>query len=203
MILVTTVFIQLITGQSTNISSSGTNAQQALNTFKKLVTKENYNNYGLKSVDVVQQATLGDAIEIFYIRLDDLREYQTGQNGSILKSQNRVIYPILSSGTAISSAELENVNGKWEARSFGRANAIQAYFDNVTKWRADSVQNTFMLRIPSLALEFYASHVGTKTYIVYTGSEQMTDIPNDKLMLLEEVLIKIKPIAVEYNGLPR
>ncbi len=203
-LLVTTVFIQLITGQTADISSSGTSAQQALNTFKKLVTAENYKNYGLKSVDAIQQTTLGDAIEIFYVWLDDLKVYEAGQNGgNLIKSQNRVIYPILSSGSAISSAELEHVNGKWEARSFGRANAIQAYSDNVIKWRADSVQNTFLLRIPSLALEFYASHVGAKTYLVYTGSEQITDIPNDKIMLLEDVLLKLKPIAVEYNGLPR
>ena len=201
-IVAVVLIIQFITGQTTDKSASGSSAQQALSTFKKLVTEENYKSYGLKSVGAVKESTLGDAIEIFYIQLDDLKAYQAGQNTNILKSQHRVLYPILLSGNAISSAEMENVNGNWEARSFGRGQAVQNYLDDLRKWKADSLQNTFLVRIPALALEFYASQVGGKTYMAYTGNQQIANVPPGELMPMENVLVNLKQMADAYNGLP-
>ena len=51
-------------------------ALEALNTFGKLINKDNYKDMGFSSVDEVSKAKLGEPIQVFMVQLDRLKKYQ-------------------------------------------------------------------------------------------------------------------------------
>jgi hypothetical protein len=57
-------------------------------------------------------ATLGDSMQVLFVRRDELRSFQSGGDpGALLHDTERVMYPVSVGGVVRSSATLENRNG--------------------------------------------------------------------------------------------
>src|SRR4249920_1258685 len=79
-------------GASPRFADTQTAAAQSLQTFGKLITKDNYKELGFDSVEEVVEARLGAPLAIFFVRLDRLREYQPGSDPNTLLADSAQVY---------------------------------------------------------------------------------------------------------------
>jgi hypothetical protein len=71
-------------------------AMQSLATFRKAVNAKNYKELGFESGDEIANATLGPPLRVFFVRRDQLREYQPGADpAQLLTDFGEMNYPVL------------------------------------------------------------------------------------------------------------
>src|SRR5262249_21986467 len=93
-----------------------TAAEKALNTFRKLVTQQNYKELGFDVADEVSNAALGQPMLIFLVRLDRLREHQPGTDPNrLLTDSHQALYPITIRNQMRSSVLVGQTGAKWKA----------------------------------------------------------------------------------------
>src|SRR5262245_20714656 len=99
-----------------------TASDQALVTFRKLITKDNYKDLGFNSLEEVLDSRLGNPLTIFFVRLDRLRDYQPGSDpNTLLTDGAQVYYPVLLKEQVRAAIVVEMANGKWKAARLGNA----------------------------------------------------------------------------------
>ena len=191
--------------ESRDLSLSQKAATAGLSTLKKLVTADNYKSYGIESVERLNNAKLGTPVEVYLIGLEDLKQFKPGDQKQVLVPANRAVYPVLATNNdVISSVELDYNNGKWEARKFGEQTATKTSAAFINQTHTDSIQRTFLVRIPSLSLNFLGAQTATgKIYLTYLDKQTIANIRTGESLPVEEVMQRLQPLAVDYNGLPR
>src|SRR5690554_5922821 len=101
-------------------------AKEALETFKKLVTEENFNNLGFDSLEEIRSAVIGTPLVDYMVRLDMLRKFDSRSNPSeLLTPTNLVYYPLIIKKQTKSSITISKIKEQWQAVSYGGANIIK------------------------------------------------------------------------------
>jgi len=144
-----------------------------LTTLRKLTTEETFRDLGFESVNEAERATLGEPIQFFYVRLDQLREFKPEDDpNELLIDAKRYLYPVLVDGKLRSAVTVEMLKGKFVAVGFGGASLVAEY-DKVRLMKsADGRKEFKAVQIPSMQLNFLA-HSGP-------GSDQvLTPLPSN------------------------
>jgi hypothetical protein len=139
-------------------------ARKGLTGIRSLINEKNFKEFGLQSFEEVSELRLGDAVPIYYVRADQLKEYQPGTDaGKLMISANRRLYPVLVNGQGKLLITIEKAETGWRMVSFGQADVAPA----LTKIKRDKVARTktgpgasesnyFVVQIPSMHLNFLA-----------------------------------------------
>jgi len=195
------VYMQLFGSQAGSPQSSKDPQQaatQALATFPKLITADNYQAMGFQSVDEVSRATLGDPLPVFRVRLDQLQQYQPGSDPEkLLIDGNRVIYPVTVDQQVRSSIVVEGSNNDWKATNMGGPNLIKS-LAQVRKERTD-----FVVQVPALSLYFVARRVENQlTLTPIIKDPRFESFVPGRALSADQVFTAVLPAAKAHNGLP-
>lgn len=160
-------------GMASQIRSVASEAQpvatKGLETFRRLVNEQNYRRYGFESVAEISSASLGEPLVIYFVRLDQLWEYQPGTDPyRLLAGGNKVIFPVMAGQQARSSIVVDKVNGAWRAASFGGTTFVKL-FTRIRSERAAPgapAESTFAVEVPSLSLYFLGQHAGGQLMLI-------------------------------------
>lgn len=132
---------------------------------------EDFRLAGFASKEEVAAATAGDALGIFVVRLDELKNFAPGTDPhKLLHPVSRVMVPVTVNGQVRSSVEMEkDAAGRWEAVSFGRPATAQIY-SRVRTARALKARvqpaDCFVVQIPALNLRFLGHHDARRTLVL-------------------------------------
>ncbi len=128
-------------------------AEQALESFKKLVDGQNYRELGFDSPDEVANATLGERLRIFLVRLDQLKGYQAGGDpGTLLMDVGQLYYPVTAREQTRCSIIVERVDGKWRTASVGNSGLARQ-----VALLKGAAPDPFVVQVPALGVYFTAN----------------------------------------------
>ena len=135
-------------------------ATQALSTLRELVDDQNFRELGFESREEAANATLGEPLRVYLVRLDQLRDYRAETDpNKLLNDTNQIIYPVKVRDQVRSSIVLGVENGKWSANSFGGAGLAQ----QLTKTRDNDMRASNQppasysaIKVPALNVYFVA-----------------------------------------------
>ena len=179
-------------------------AERALRTFALLVNEQNFEELGFASPGEVTEATLGDPIEEFFIRLDNLQKYEPDQRGIVISPTRRLTYPVLAGNEQRSSLTVGAGDGGWNALSFGGPNYARLLTAARKSLRGEqgSSSEIFEVRVPALNVSFVARQKGDQIVVSPVMDDGRFGFERDAVMPLDEALAAMAEAAREHNGLP-
>lgn len=192
-------------GEVPTFSDTQSAAARALETYRKLVTNDNFKELGFESLDEVAAATLGEPRQVFAVRLDQLREYQPGGDANrLLNNANRVIYPVNVREQARSSIAVEQKDGKWRATDFGNAR-LSRQISQAAKSLAASNQRPEETPIVVHVLPFnlyFLGHRSEKRLFLTPLGDYSTFNVRSATAPADDIFAALASFARNYNGLP-
>lgn len=182
-------------------------AERALQSLTRLVTKDNQRQMGFESLEEVRAAKLGLPVHEFFIRLDELQKYEPGQDpAKLLRGTGQVTFPVVVQERTRSSVTLRRLDNRWEAAAFGAPSYTRLLEETRTqlaKGDGRSPAEYFEVKIPALNLSFLGSRAGDGRLLL----APLLDTPRfgfrkGVAQPAEEVLKAVLAAAREHNGLP-
>jgi hypothetical protein len=184
-------------------------ANQGLDTFRTLVTQENYQALGFTSPDEVKQAVLGEPLKVFRIPLDQLKQYDLNTASSagnnpekLLVDVSQSIYPVIVENQVRSSISVEqsgssgSSGGNWSPTDFGSPSLIEA----LSKARQN--KDDFVVQVPALNLYFVARRSDSGLLLTPITDDPSLRFTAGQPMPIQDVLTIIQPVAKQTNDLP-
>ena len=179
-------------------------ASDGLKTLAALITKENYKNFGLNSIDQAQSLRLGEATHLQMIGLDNLKAFKSETDPkSLIVPMNSAVYSVLDAknGDMVTSIQLQDDGGKWTATSFGNANLAKIWQSGLAKAKADGKTGQ-AIWIPSLNIHLVGYEADGKSFLALADDRPIADLEPNVFLPANELLDRLKPVAYQYNGLP-
>lgn len=192
-------------GTSQTFADAQTAATNGLETFRKLVTRDNYKELGFETADEVANARLGTPLRVYIVKLDALRQYQIGSDpNALLDEAPQLYYPVAIGAQTRASVVVEQAEGKWKAVSFGNAGLAKqiAQLSKETSSQTPSSPET-IVQIPALGLYFLGQrNPDNKLALTPLATNATYNLRAGATEPAEEVFAKLVPAAKSYNGLP-
>ena len=150
--------------QITRDGKADETAQNGLSGIRSLINEKNFKTFGLQAPEEAAQLELGNPVPLYYVRADQLKDYQPGSDaGRLMVNANRRLYPVLLKNEGKLLITVERTATDWRMVSFGQADIAPA----LTKIKRDKVARTtvgpgssganyFVVQIPSMHLNFLA-----------------------------------------------
>lgn len=177
-------------------------AARTLKSFQKAINRDNYKLFGLRSPDEISNLTLGHTpINVYLIRLDSLRSFGGGDGRNLLTKIDQVIYPVLSNDQIVSTIKLEHIGNNWSVESFGDREIAQHYQDGLKNVETVPAHKTYLIRIPALNISLLAVE-NNMINVQLLGNQSVGELKPGVMTTLQDALLRIKPVANTYNGLP-
>jgi hypothetical protein len=182
-------------------------ASEALVTFSELVNEQNFEAMGFESVAELHDASLGEPLQTYMVRLDKLQEYQPQDDpNAMLDTVYQVIYPVMVEEKVRSSIAVGKLNEEWQATSFGGPNKIKMLAD-VRKDNSDStglsISSYFIVQVPSLNLYFIGYQANGQLMLTPILDDLSFGFIKGVTMTADKAFAKILPAAKKHDGLPR
>ena len=180
-------------------------ATKALRTYGLLVNQSNFEDLGFTSPGEVGEATLGDPLEEFMIRLDNLRAYEPDQRGLVITPNRRLTYPLIVAGEQRSSLTVAQIGDGWDAVAFGGPNYARLLVAARQRLAVQSDRppdDYFEIRVPALNVGFVAYQEGDDLFLMPLLEDPRFDFGSEEAIPFERALEVLQPAAREHNGLP-
>jgi hypothetical protein len=172
-------------------------AEQGLETYRQIVTPENYLALGFQSPEEVKDAQLGQPLSVLRVPLDQLKVFSPDRDPEeLLVDESRVIYPVTVKEEVRSSIAVEGRNERWTATDFGNPKLITA----LTQFQRES--SDFIVQVPAFSLFFIAQRSENGMVLTPIMDDARFGFSAGKSLTATEVFETISPFAREYNGLP-
>jgi len=193
-------------GEQQSYADAQSAANASLATFRKLVTSDNYKEMGFESPGEVVNATLGDPMRVYLVKLDQLKEYkQGGDPNALLTDLNRIVYPVVVREQVRSSITVEAIDGKWKTTTFGQGATTKQIAEAKKAVAANSQSRgaePFIVHVAALNLYFVGHRADNKLMLTPIVSVDNYKLRAGVTMPAEEVFSNLAPFARSYNGQP-
>ena len=200
------VYAQAQVTSQTSVKETQTIASQALGTFRELAKTEHFKELGFDSAEEAAAATLGEALPVFMLTLEDLRRYEPGQPAeNLLKPLEKVIYPVAANDRVKSSIIVEKTPEGWKPTTFGSPNLIKLLTETRRKIAAENAGATgqFVVQVPALNAYFIGYQANGKLMLASVIDDPALKLAAGQSLSAEEVLANLAPAAKAHDDLPR
>ena len=193
-------------GGPQTFADSATAASNALVSFRKLATPDNYRELGFASLDEVGSARLGAPLPVSMVQLDQLREYQADRDPAmLLTSLHQDYYPVQVQQQTRSAILVEQLDQGWGAVSFGNAGLAQQVGALQTRMTAaeGELSDAAIVQVPALGI-YFLGHRNRQGELQLTSltDHPTFDIKAGQTLPAREVFASLVPAARDYNELP-
>ncbi len=176
----------------------GTAAKEGLATLKHVVNASNYVALGFTSPEEVRQATLGEPMQIFGVRLDALSKF-TGQASpdTLLVDTRRSLFPVSVGERVATSIFVTHAKDGWRANELGNAAVAQL----VSRYRHGPTD--FIVHVPALKAWFVADRVEGTLILTPVMDDPRTGFKAGERLGATAAFLKLQAAAEGYNGFPQ
>lgn len=199
---------QLPTNQGDELqtfSDAQSAATRALDTFRKLVTRDNFKELGFESLDEASAAALGEPRRVFDVRLDQLREYREGTDADrLLNDANRIVYPVVVREQVRSSISVEKKDGKWRAVDFGNTGLAKQISATTRAMAANQrpEDTPVLVHVLPFNLYFLGHHLESRLLLTPLADYSTFNLKAGTTTPANDVMAALAVFARSYNGLP-
>jgi hypothetical protein len=191
---------------ATNILETKNAATAGLLTFRQLVNAANYRGLGFTISNEVQNATLGEPMWVYTVKLNELQNFRTNSKPEkLLKDYEKVLYPLMVNQAVRSSLAVGKPKRRWTATSFGRPGLIQI----LTEARKASsytnqipIASHFAVEIPALNAYFIGFRAENKLMLVPVIADPEMGILLNRPKPAMDVFRALVPAAKNHGGYP-
>lgn len=185
------------TGQPPAHGTQAAAAKAGLATLAQLVNEKNYAALGFGSPDEVRQATLGEPLQFYRVRLDALRAFNESSDAEkLLEDARRSLYPVEVRQRVASSIVVTQSRDGWRATDFGNA----ALARTVTRYRKGPAD--FVVHVPALKVYFVAKRTEGTLMLTPIADDPRADFKAGEPIPAAVAFKRLQKAAQEYNGLP-
>lgn len=181
-------------------------AQKSLVDLIQVAQQVDVKSIGFDDPKQVREAKLGVPLNDYMVRLDELKEYQTGRpTTEMLHATGRLIYPLEISQKARSAVILSYNNEAWTVESFGAAKQIKMVTElrkTVARAEGRTDKELFQVRVPALQLMFIGVERNAKIYLAPLFDMPSYELKKGERYPAEQVLEKLVEAARQHNGEP-
>ncbi|GAB3462456.1 hypothetical protein GCM10027321_24180 [Massilia terrae] len=173
-------------------------AQEGLATLKVVVNANNYAALGFTSVEEVRQATLGEPLQIFSVRLDALRKFtDKASPDKLLVDARRKLYPVSVGTRVATSIFVGHAHDGWRANELGNAAVAQL----VARYRHGP--DDFLVHVPALKSWLVAERIEGQLFLTPVMDDPRTGFQAGERLPATAAFLKLQAAAEGYNGLPQ
>jgi hypothetical protein len=180
---------------------------KSLETFRGLVTKDNFRQMGFDSAQEIRGAVLDTPLVDYIVRLDQLRKYQPGTSAeALLTATGQVHYPVAVDGQVKSSMIVVRGQAGWRAVSFGGFNLarkIAAAIKESSRNTGLNASEYFVVRIPAMNIVFAAYRDKAQLMLVPIVDDPRWEFKAGAGVAAERVFTTLASSAPPDDGLPR
>jgi hypothetical protein len=181
-------------------------AEEALNVLKDPAFAPQLDAVGFKSIEQAREASLGEPMQLYIVRLDQLKQYQPGDDPEkLLHPVDQVVYPVTVKGTVVSSVSVSKVDGEWVSTEIGQSNSAPKIANaRMVGSRALKAEpsKAFIVSIPALNRKFVAQK-GQQLMLVPIDDDADLGFKAEAAIPASNVFEALIPEAQEHEGLPR
>lgn len=175
-----------------------TAAKEGLATLKHVVNASNYAALGFASPEEVRQATLGEPMQIYSVRLDALGKFtDQASPDALLVDTRRNFFPVSVGQRVATSIFVTHGHDGWRANELGNAAVAQL----VSRYRHSA--SDFLVHVPALKSWFVADRVEGKLILTPVMDDPRTGFKAGERLDATTVFLKLQAAAEGYNGLPQ
>jgi hypothetical protein len=186
------------TSQPRPSNSQQTAAQHGLATLRQVVNAGNYAALGFESVDEVRQATLGEPLQVYQVRLDALRAFNEQTNPeTLLVDIRRDLYPVKVGDRVATSIFVTGAREGWRASELGNAAVARL----VSRYRHGA--GDFVVHVPAMKSYFVADRVEGKLMLTPVMDDPRTKLRAGETLPADVVFLQLQRASEGYNGLPQ
>jgi hypothetical protein len=183
-------------------------ADRELSTMRQFASDQSARALGFASEDKGANASLGEPIAVFMVRLDELQRYEPHTDpNKLLHDAETVIYPVITDGQVRSSIFLEKTNQQWNAGRFGGANLARLLNDarqqNSAKKMALATGSQFAVEVPALNAYFMGWRSQEKLMLSPVMDDPALKLSKNETLPAQEIFTRLAVAAREHNGRPR
>jgi hypothetical protein len=161
---------------------------------------------GFDDPSEVKNVTLEEPIPVSLVRLDALRQYQTGGDPSqLLTDTTRLIYPVAVQNQVKSSITVERVAGEWKTTSLGRPRLVRqiARFKNEVNAQQNPAQDSInVVHVAALNLYFLGYRVDGRLMLTPLENYTVFKLDAGAALRADDVFATLAPFARKHKGLP-
>ena len=179
-------------------------AELALSWLRDLVGEDEENNKesGFDSVEQVEQATLGQPLEVYFVRLDKLREWNgEAPDALVLQSKSEeTVYPVLVDKQMKSTVSIfRDAAAAYRPATLGNAEIAR------TLAQYGQGQGDFIVRVPAFGMYFIGRRAANQVELTPVRADsRLPDFPPGKPVPSVQILQQLVPLAKSMDaGLPR
>lgn len=178
-------------------TSQAAAAREGLATLRHVVNASNYAALGFTSVEEVRQATLGEPLQVYQVRLDALRKFSPQSNPeTLLVDIRRTLFPVKAGDRVATSIFVMGARDGWRAAELGNAAVAQL----VSRYRHGA--GDFVVHVPTLQSYFVADRIEGKLVLTPVMDDARTGLRAGSTLPASEVFFALQKAASGYNGLP-
>lgn len=173
-------------------------AQEGLATLKQVVNANNYATLGFTSLEEVRQATLGEPLRVFSVRLDALGKFtDKASPDKLLVDIRRSLYPVAVGPRVASAIFVTHAQDGYRANELGNAAVAQL----VSRYRHGP--DDFLVHVPALKAWFVADRVEGQLFLTPVMDDPRTGFRAGERLAASVAFLKLQAAAEGYNGLPQ
>jgi hypothetical protein len=181
-------------------------ATKSLDTFRVIVTEQNFKEMGFATAAEIKSATPGEPMPVYMVQLGDLRAYKSGDDPTrLLKNVDRAIVPISVNDQVRSSVTVEKGKEGWKSTGFGAPKLTRL----LAKARQESsaatgapIDSYFAVHVAALNRYFMGHQAGNRLRLTPIDDDTVAKLTAGKTLPAEEVFAALVPVARQYNDLP-
>ncbi len=182
-------------------------ADQGLDSFRRRAGEGRLRSLGLNSAADAGQLQKGRPILHYFVRLDQLAAYQSGQDPkSLLGKPSAVTYPLVSGSDIKGAVNLGWDGSQWKVVSVGGPAFIQKW-DSLRQGQLSksglSLDESFAVRIPALDEDFLGYEDAQGTLFLVPGRDNaILGLHAGEAVPAQDIFLKFAPIAQSYHSKP-
>lgn len=181
-------------------------AARAVADLPQLVSAENFDRLGFRSVDEARLAAADAPVAVYMVRLDQLRAFQPAQDPrELLMDLQTAVYPVRVGGEVRGVLELHRQGDAWRPRSIGNpahGRILDGVRGRVAAAHRVAAESFIEVRIPALNA-YFLGHEGK-------GDLLLTPMLDDEALGLKagqalpaaELFQLLQPRALQHDGQP-
>lgn len=182
-------------------------AAESLATLGQLVTRDNFRIMGFDSPGEVSEVSLGEPLQEYMVRLDELQKYAPDTDPEkLLKPMGQVVYPVMTPKGPRSAIVVGESGGKLGTQSVGAANYIRLLVKarkGVTDTSGLPASSFFTVRVPALNVRFLGHRQDRKLLLTPILDEARFDFRAGSSIPAEKAFAAMQSESKAHDGLPR
>jgi len=190
--------------KETSMEKATEQARISLTELRQLVDDQNYAKLGFHSPDEPERMQLGTPMQVYFVGLDRVRQFQSGQApDDLLTDVSEMVYPVQVDDEVRCSLVVKKNSGDWQVQRYGQprlSRMLTQMRDQLANDSGRPKEDYFEVEIPAMYLVFVGHHDNNELKLTPVHDQPDFGFEAGKPESGSEVFTKLSDAAQDFKG---